>query len=286
MKIDISSKEKDFTTFYLARFLNKDLNSFYKKSMENLEIKKEDLEKIVLKEKEYEDFIAGENIYSLKENIKNLSKKFSPISKENQSILNSSISKNTTILKIFLDKLFTQNDAIDSIQISLIPTFLAPREIFLSFPGSVFKKDSKKIYLIVHTKDNLKEEKLLEIYLKVFFHEFSHVFLNTHKKFLDILENFLKEKFKEIDIREYQKRVGELLASSLFYFKDFGFAYKVFNFKENQKEKQISLENNKYRKITFQFLEDLENSKLENKLEFFLPKYLKDLEKEGLFTNF
>ncbi len=286
MKIDISSKEKDFTTFYLARFLNKELNSFYKKSMENLEIKKEDLENIVLKEKEYEDFIAGENIYSLKENIKNLSKKFSPISKENQSILNSSISKNTTILKIFLDKLFTQNDAIDSIQISLIPTFLTPRETFLSFPGSVFKKDSKKIYLIVHTEDNLKEEKLLETYLKVFLHEFSHVFLNTHKKFLDILENFLKEKFKEIDIREYQKRVGELLVSSLFYFKDFGFAYKAFLFKENQKEKQISLENNKYRKITFQFLEDLENSKLENKLEIFLPKYLEKLKEEKLFDKF
>ena len=54
---------------------------------------------------------------------------------------------------------------------------------------------------------------------------------------------------------------------------------------ENLKEKEDSLKKNKYRKITFDFLEELKNSSDKDKLENLLPVYINELIKGGLFLK-
>ena len=186
-------------------------------------------------------------------------------------------------INTFLEDLLGSQSELKNIKLTLIPTEITPRINYLSFPASVHERDPKKIFLIIHLSDNLKDENLLIVYTKTFFHEFSHVFLNTNKIFENILKKEWFKEYKEINPREYRKRIKELIASSLFYYKGFGFAYSVLGLEEDLKEKEDSLKKNKYRKMTFDFLEELKNSKDEKKLEKMLPVFIEELVKEGLF---
>ena len=286
MNLKITNSSNDFIIYYLSTFLEKDPPPFFKKTAISFGINKEWLDSLGLKNEDIDNFIINNiNPLSKEDNIFFLKNYFS-ISSFNIKFLEDAVNKNILTLKNFLEELFGSPSDIEEIEIALISNNLTPRKNFLSFGASVHEQIPNKIFLVVHEEDTLEDKDLLLIYLKTTFHEFSHVFLNLNQKFSDILKTEWIKNYKDINAREYRKRVKELLASSLFYFKDFGFAYNIFDWQENQKEKELSLNKNKYRKITFEFLEKLKESKLENKLEILLPKYLEELEKEGLFSSF
>lgn len=285
MNLKITNSPIDFAIYYLSRFLEKDPPSFFKKSAENFGIDIKSLKELNLDKKDINNFIMGSTIPSLKENLDYLLKKFSPASSSSLEILTHSFNKEVSLLKDFLENLLGAPSDLNDIEIALIPTFLTPRENFLNFPASVHENIPRKIFLIIHHEDKLEDSDTLLMYLKTFFHEFSHVFLNTNKKFSDTLKEEWLKNYKEIEPREYRKRIKELIVSSLFYYKDFGFAYPVLGWEEKLINKEESLKKNIYRKITFDFLEKLKTSKSENKLEKLLPDFIAELNERGLFLE-
>lgn len=285
MNLKIVNSSTDFIIYYLSTFLEKKQTSFFKKTAIGFGITENWLDNLGFKNEDFNKYIIN-NINPLKkEDSDFFLKNYFPTNSANIKILEEGVSKNISTLENFLRELFGSKSDIKEIEISLIPSNLMPREDFLSFPASVHEKVPNKIYLVIHIQDNLENEDILLMYLKTTFHEFSHIFLNLNQEFSDILRTEWIKNYKNINPREYRKRIKELIASSLFYYKDFGFAYSVLGLRENLKEKEDSLKKNKYRKITFDFLGELKNSSDKDKLENLLPVYIDELTKGGLFLE-
>lgn len=285
MKLKLINSEKDFVIYYLSRFLENEPNNFFIKSASDFDIDLQELKALNFDKNVNNEFVLGKKISILKPYEKLLKSKYHPISKDNALLLKKSFETKIQQISTFLEDLFGSQSELKNIKLTLVPTEITPRINYLSFPASVHEKDPKKIFLIIHLLDNLKDKNLLTMYTKTFFHEFSHVFLNTNKIFENILKKEWFREYKEINPRKYRKRIKELIASSLFCHKDFGFLYQDLGFEENMDKKEDSLKKNKYRKITFDFLEELKNSKDEKKPEKMLPVFIEELVKEGLFLE-
>ncbi len=283
MKLKLINSEKDFVIYYLSRFLENEPEKFFIKSASDFDIDLQELKALNFDKNINNELVLGKKISILKPHKKLLKSEYNPISKDNALLLKKSLKTKIQQVNTFLEDLFGSQSELKNIKLTLIPTEIIPRINYLSFPASVHEKVPNKIYLVMHIQDNLENKDILLMYLKTTFHEFSHVFLNLNQEFSDILRAEWIKNYKNINPREYRKRIKELIASSLFYYKDFGFAYSVLGLRENLKEKEDSLKKNKYRKMTFDFLEELKNSKDEKKLEKMLPVFIEELVKEGLF---
>jgi len=234
-----------------------------------------------ISEEEKKEIISGsieQNIF--KEN-SFLLKNYREISEEVSSILRERIESFLPQYLNILESMFGSYD-FEEVDLCLISTPIKMETKLL--PAFVIKALPKKIFLSVK-EGNIHKDDII-FYTKTFLHELGHVFLNNNQIFQKILLEEWKDKYRHIDSWNYRNIVEELLVSSImFSYKDFGFAYSVLGFEEDLKEKEDSLNKNKFRVITFKFLESLKKSKEENKLEKLLPLFISELVEEGLFLE-
>lgn len=181
-----------------------------------------------------------------------------------------------------LSEVFTFH-ILDNLEISLIPSPIKMEEVN-KLSAFVIKTLSSKIFFSIYEDEKFKDTNRNLYYLKTLLHELGHVFINNHKEFQDILKTEYNNKYKNINSWNYRNIIEELIVSSLnFSLKDFGILYKDLGFVENEIEKEKSLFENKYRRMTYEFLEDLKNNKSKDKLKIELPKFISKLVEEKIF---
>lgn len=284
MKLNISSSQEDFLKFCIFKlfFFKENISNPYFKELSDIyNVPEEKRWSLKISEEEKKEIISGsieQNIF--KEN-SFLLKNYREISEEFSSILREGVESFLSRYLNILESMFGSYD-FEEVDLCLISTPIKMETKLL--PAFVIKALPKKIFLSVK-EGNIHKDDII-FYTKTFLHELGHVFLNNNQIFQKILLEEWKDKYRHIDSWNYRNIVEELLVSSImFSYKDFGFAYSVLGLEEDLKEKEDSLNKNKFRVITFKFLESLKKSKEENKLEKLLPLFISELVEEGLFLE-
>lgn len=185
---------------------------------------------------------------------------------------------------MLLTELFGESQLSENIEIAFVQHSIENQTTDLNaFTGKFLEN---KIFLAFDDSLDIENVQVANYYIKVLIHELAHIFINENLLFQNILKEEWTSKYKHINSSNYRLNTEELLISTLIFpNKDFGFLYKELGFEENLEKKEDSLNKNKYRKITFEFLEKLKDFKNEDSLKKLLPVFIEELVKEGLFSE-
>lgn len=141
-----------------------------------------------------------------------------------------------------------------------------------------------QMYLFIPKKEVLTEEKLLA-YSKTILHELTHLYLNNSQSFYNSLKSFWLKNYKgKISGNIFRTRVEEIIVNTLVNGnRDFGFSYPYIDIKNNESREKEVLGKSRTIDLTYVFLNNLKNSHEKNKLEKYLPEFIRELVKNGLF---
>lgn len=287
MKIDIKNSSQDFTKYYLTRFVDPKVkdHSFFKEIAKDLKVDLDKLQGLGITGREIFDFVAKDEIGKFQDFIPLILKEYQPINETNLNILEKTLSPLINKYFKYLEKLFGIKVNIDKFDLLLIPTRVEKKPKQKNYFASVHKGKPTSIFLVVYINDNLNNKETLNMYLKVFFHEFTHVFLNKAKDLDNILLNIINTEYQDLSINfeRIERPIKELISTCMsFAIYDFGLAFHLFDWIEDLKVKERVIVNNKFISLTRDFLIKLENGGEKNKLEKYLGQYVDELIKSDL----
>lgn len=286
MKINYSSTKEDFFIFYFSQvFLKKVIHgnrifnfanvfNVNKEKIRSIEINNENKTKL-LKGENLEDFSEYNFIYNF----------YRQIDQEKTDFIISLLNEKLSKLYIFLERLFGKSDLPEYIDIAFIQSPINGAKTDLDAFTSKVTKD--KIFFNFDNNVDLHNVNKINYYVRVLLHELTHTFINHNENFQRIMKEEWIKNYKDtgINVNDYRINTEELLVGSLvFPIKNFGFSFKELGFVEDEDQKKDSIEKNKYRKMSFEFLDNLEKNSSESKLEEELPVFLKNLVEGGMFN--
>lgn len=287
MKINLQNSSQDFVKYYLTRFVDPKVkeHSFFKEMAKDLKIDLERLQSLSISSKEVFDFVVNDKVGKFQEFIPIILKEYKPIPESNLKILEEVLSPLVNRYFEYLKYLFGVDSDILEFDLLLIPTRVEKKNSQKNYFASVHRGKPTAIFLVIYLGDDLSKEETLLMYLKVFFHEFTHIFLNKNKEFDNFLLKIKETKYPDLDISfpRVERPIKELLCMNMsFATYDFGLAFNFFGWQEDLEIKNKVLEKNNFFSITHNFLFNLSQSDIKDKLESFLGNYMEDLIQAGL----
>ena len=285
MKITYSSTKEDFFIFYLSQIFFK--KPVYLNEMYNFaglfKIDKDEIRSLEVTDSQKKDFFEGKNFEEFKKYYF-LYDFYKEVDEEKINIVLKSSENYLEKALWSLTELFGESQMSPNIEIAFVQYSIKNQETDLNAFTSKFLKN--KIFLAFNDAFDIKDTQAVNYYIRVIIHELTHIFINENTSFQEIFKEEWTNKYKNINPKDYRFDIEELLTSSLIFpYKDFGFLCEDLGFEENLNKKEDSIKKNKYRKITFDFLEELKNSSDKDKLENLLPVYIDELIKGGLFLE-
>ncbi len=234
MKINIKNSSQDFAKYYLTRFVDSKVreHSFFKEIAKDLKVDLDKLQGSGITGKEIFDFVANDMIGKFQDFIPLILKEYQPITEINLNILERTITPLINKYFSYLESLFGIKINIGEFYILLIPTRVERKQNQKNYFASVHKGKPTSIFLVMYLDDDLNDKDTLLMYLKVFFHEFTHVFLNKAKDFDNLLLNIINTKYKDLNInfQRIERPIKELFCICMsFAIYDFGLAFQFFD---------------------------------------------------------
>lgn len=285
MQVKYSNTKEDFFIFYFSQVFLKRItyNNWVFDFVDVFKVKKEKIRSVKLDNETKTKLLKGENlgIFLKYDFIYNF---YTPISKDKMDFVIAILNQKLSKLYIFLEKLIGKSNLPKSINIAFVQSPVNKARTDLDAFTSKATKD--KIFFNFDNNIDLRDTDKIHYYIRVLLHEFTHIFINHNECFQKVMKDEWVKNYKDIDVNKYRLNIEELMVGSIIFpAKDFGFSFKEIGLVEDEDKKRDSINKNKYRKMTFEFLENLKNSREKNKLEKYLPKLVGKLVKKDLFKK-
>ena len=256
--------DKNGTINKIAELFNIDSNKI--KSIKN--INKEIREKLFLDHKT--DLLQEEH--------KDLESFFVSI---NQELIDEIIKDTKLVLNNFiniLDNIFGTSEINNDIEISFIKSFSIN-----FFYGLTYRFIPNKIFIFINNEKNFTKEELIS-YKKTILHEICHLFLYNHKEFQNIMKSAWENSYKYIPSSNFRNGIEEQIVNTIINGnRDFGFLYQDLKIENNTEAENKALSENIFRKLTYDFLNNLKSNSSKNKLQEELSTYIKNNVEIGMF---
>ena len=289
MKFTYTNSKDDFFIYCLTQIINKNNNkllfsnnNYGKELGKVLSINKDDINSIILTNKDKVDIYNSKNLKKYNK-YRFLYDKFQNIDNKKMLILTEGLNKIIKEYILFLTNIFGKSNLSKSINISFIHLIDNSKLFFKSFTTRV---NTKKIFFVFNKNTDLENKLIFSKKILILLHEFTHIFIFRNKKFQNILEKEWNKNYKSINPVYFRNNIEEILTSAIvFPYFYTGLAFEILDFKENQNSKTKLFTENKFIKISYEFLILLKNNNEENKLNKYISIYIKNLYKKGFFNK-